>query len=116
MTLLRRFVDAGVRVMAYDVHLIQIPTSVNRRENKLEWLARELRAAGVELTSPPTARKSKDIPSDGFAIPAALCLSAPGVVCRSLGEHCGVCAVNACTVLSSPKLDYSLCTLRSVRF
>ena len=59
-------------------------TGVDVRDARLLALEEQMRAAGVKMSAPPRARSTKEVPCDGFAIPASLCLSAPPQVCRGV--------------------------------
>ncbi len=86
MDLLAIVDKAGVRIVSFDVLLIQLPSSSRKRAERLESLSRELRERGVHMTQDPRPRNTKEIPSDGFEIPASLSLSAPSVVSRSVAS------------------------------
>ena len=82
--LLRHIVGKGVRVVTYDVLLIQLPSSAKKRDGKLQSLYHELRQTGVAMAKKPKARSTKDVPCDGFEVPAALSLCAPPAVSQDL--------------------------------
>jgi len=84
MALFQRFTDMGVRVSTFEVYLIQLPSSASKREERLELLSGQMRAVGVELTRPARARSTKEVPCDGFLLPAALWLSSPTAVSQGV--------------------------------
>ena len=84
LALLRHMVRAGVRVVTYDVLLIQLPSSARKRDGQLHSLDHELRQTGVAMIRKPKARSTKNIPCDGFDVPAVLSLCAPPAVSQDL--------------------------------
>ena len=84
--LLGHMVKAGVRVVTYDVLLIQLPSSSKKRDGKLQSLYHELRQTGAAMAKKPKSRSTKDVPCDGFEIPAALSLCAPPAVSQAISS------------------------------
>ena len=74
MNLLQILTRAGIRVLSFEVVLIQLPSSPKKREERLQSLLAELRAAGVDVTRPARARSTREFPCDGFVCPASLWL------------------------------------------
>ena len=75
---------AAVELRSYEVHLIQLPPSSSKRAQRLTLHSEQLTAAGVKITTPPRAWSTKEVPVDGFSLPASLWLSAPDQVCRGI--------------------------------
>ena len=84
MELLQAFTAAGIRVVAFEVFLIQLPTSPRKRDARLKTICLQLRESKVVVTIAPRARPVHEVPSDGFSLPAILSLCAPAVVQRSV--------------------------------
>ena len=82
MKLLRLMRSAGVRVVGYEVLLIQLPSSQRLRSDKLMALRTALRRSGVHFFKEPRARSTKEFPCDGFRIPASFSMNVPRVVAK----------------------------------
>jgi len=86
MSLFEHFANVGVRVLSFEVFVIQLPSSARKRDERVELLSGQMRAAGVELTRAVRTRSTKEVPCDGFVLPAALWLSAPAAVCQGVSS------------------------------
>jgi len=86
MNLLRLLADAGVHILSYEALLIQLPSSARKREERLQAIQEQLLEAGVSVTTPVRARSTKELPCDGFVLPASLWLSAPAAVCQGVSS------------------------------
>ncbi len=86
MNLLDIFINAGISILSFEVLLIQLPSSPKKRDERLQSLFGELRAVGVNVTKPVRARSTREIPCDGFVLPAALSLCAPAAVCQGVSS------------------------------
>ncbi len=86
MNLLAVFTNASISILSFEVLLIQLPSNPKKRDKRLQSLLGGLRAVGVDVTKPPHARSTKEVPCDGFLIPASLSLCAPAVVSRAVSS------------------------------
>ena len=86
MDLLRMLRCANIKVLTYEVFLIHLRGGNKFRTTKLRELKEQLQSAGVTIMKEPRTRTTKEIPSDGFAIPASLALSTPELVAEEVSE------------------------------
>ncbi len=86
VNLLRLLADAGVHILSYEALLIQLPSSARKRDERIQSLQEQLREAGVDVTRPVRARSTKEVPCDGFVLPASLWMSAPAAVCQGISS------------------------------
>ena len=76
----------GVHILSFELHLIQLPSSARKRDERIQSLQEQLREAGVDVTRPVRARSTKEVPCDGFVLPASLWMSAPAAVCQGISS------------------------------
>lgn len=82
MKLLRIFFARNICIVSFDVFVIQLP-SKKRGLQKAVQVSEQLISAGVQMSTGARPRSANETPCDGFAVPAALHLAAPQVVCRA---------------------------------
>ena len=86
MDLLRMLRRVNIKVLTYEVFLIHLRGGNKFRTTKLRELKEQLESASVTIMKEPRMRTTKEIPCDGFAIPASLALSTPELVAEEVSE------------------------------
>ena len=83
--LLRILTRAGIKILTFDVFLVQLRGGMKIRSTRLKALHDRLRScAGLTIMKKPRFRTNKEIPSHGFALPASVALTAPDVVAEEV--------------------------------
>ena len=86
MELLRIFTAAGIRVIAFEVQLIQLPSSVRKCAERLSSISRQLKDGGVIVAFPPRTRSTKAVPNLGFELPALINMCAPAAIRHGIAK------------------------------
>ena len=83
--LLRILTRASIKILTFDVFLIQMRGRKKLRDTKLKALHERLRnCAGLTIMKKPRFRTTEETPSHGFALPASVALTAPDVVAEEV--------------------------------
>ena len=84
--LLAGFAMAGIKIFSYEAYMIQLPHSARQRDARLKTMTDHMKEIGMEIVYKPRARTMKEIPFNGFLLPAMLHHTAPSTVSRAISS------------------------------